>query len=126
MSSGIIHTRDELARPVVIVPLQEGTKGAAIVDQDDFEFLSSIGCSMAWNRLRNGNIVTPCSRSKTNWLLVARILTDANPGQVVAFRDGDNSNLRRSNLVVVFGRSYRHDRAILTTKPVRFGELIDA
>lgn len=127
MSNGLIQTRDENAREVAVVPLQNGRKGACIIDLDDWQFLISLGMSTALNRLKNGTIVTPCSRSNTNWLVVARILMDAREGEAVICRDGDNSNLRRSNLVkVVSARSYRHDRQILIgSKPVRYGEELE-
>lgn len=44
------------------------------------------------------------------WLSVARVLVDAEPGEIVKYRDGNPLNLRLENLVKVKGPSKRRDR----------------
>jgi hypothetical protein len=105
--------RDESAREVAIVPVQDGRKGAAILDKDDIQFLDSLGLSFNWNRLPNGHITAPESNSPNNYVYVSRVLTGAGWGQQVAYIDGDPSNLRRSNLVLVKGHATRRDRDFL-------------
>jgi hypothetical protein len=58
---------------------------------------------------RNGNNVL--TRSPTNtWLSVARVLVNAQAGEVVKYRDNNPLNLRSYNLIKLNGPSRRRDR----------------
>jgi hypothetical protein len=105
--------RDENFREVALVPLSGGSKGCAILDADDCYFLKSLGMSLVWDRLPNGNCIAHSSLSPTKHVYPARVLLDAGVGEAVIFRDRDNSNLRRSNLVRVAGHGKRRDRDFL-------------
>lgn len=105
--------RDENSKQVALVPLSGGSKGCAILDLDDAYFLKSLGMSLVWDRLPNGNCIAHSTLSPTKHLYPSRVLLDAGIGESVVFRDGDNSNLRRSNLVKIKGHGRRRDRDFL-------------
>ena len=103
-----VHSFD--VRDLVQVPL--GRSGLeATVDYDDYQELLALGLSPNWC-LTGGNVVT---RKDGNLLTVARIIVDAQPGEIVAYSDGDRTNLRRGNLVLKSGYSINADRRLLTT-----------
>lgn len=115
--NNIRFLRDENFREVALVPLKQGSKGCAVLDKDDIYFLASLGMSsFNWDRLPNGNVTAHASLSPTKHVYVARVLVDAGVGEAVIFRDRDNSNLRRSNLVKVQGHGKRRDRDFLKRK----------
>lgn len=109
--------RDEHGREVALVPLKQGSKGCAVLDADDILFLKSLGMSsFVWDRLSNGNVTANSSLSPTKHVYISRVLTNAGKGESCRFIDGDNSNLRRSNLVKVAGHGKRRDRDFLRRK----------
>lgn len=61
------------------------------------------------------------ARSKGFVVILARWLTGATPGHVIAYRDGDSLNLIRSNLVIIDRRehwdAHRASRAPATVAP---------
>lgn len=114
--------RDENGRQVGLVPLKGGSKGVSILDLDDVYFLASLGLSLNWDRLPNGNCIAHSSLSPTKHVYPARVLVDAGVGESVVFVDGDNSNLRRSNLVKVKGHGKRRDRDFLRRKEIELAQ----
>ena len=110
-------------RGLVYVPLPNGdhlrdAKGDFVADKsreavlslDDYRELLLLGVRPNWC-LTGGNVM---SRGKNGVrILVARVLLDAKPGQVVRFQDDNRLDLRRGNLSLAAGYSVNHDRAML-------------
>jgi hypothetical protein len=115
--------RDENGREVGLVPLKQGSRGCALLEKDDIYFLASLGMSsFNWDRLPNGNVVAHSSLSPTKHVYPARVLLDAGVGEAITFIDGDNSNLRRRNLVKVKGHGKRRDRDFLRRKEIELAQ----
>ncbi|WEX07290.1 hypothetical protein [Chelativorans sp. AA-79] len=97
----------------VAVPLARDGRQEAILDLSDYNELIALGVYPNW-QLRGGNVG---SRGPNGIkVLIARVLTDAKPGQRVVYRDGNKLNLRRGNLSVLDGGfSINHDKALLST-----------
>ncbi len=57
-----------------------------------------------------------------NLATLARVLMNAGKGEIVRYRDGDPSNLRRNNMFISRGRSKRADRDLMPES----GELLAA
>ena len=100
--------------PIKAISLPGGeTPNEAVVDLDDFSFLMKLGLSVA-RRIGSGYVVAPSSKSPSGYVSVARVLTDAGPGQIVRYLDGDRFNLRRSNLALEDGHGRRATRDLVT------------
>lgn len=73
--------------------------------KDDYDFLVKLGLSPNWSSYRvggNGYYVTAsASDTPSHRVLVARVLMDANAGEIVRYVDGNPLNLRRENLRLV-------------------------
>lgn len=72
--------------------------------KDDFDFLCKLGLSSNWvsYRVKSKQYVSAtASTMPGNRVLVARVLLDADAGQMVRFLDGNPLNLRRENLRLV-------------------------
>lgn len=83
---------------VTCVPLnKEGAKGTALVDPADYDELMKRGVSGNWYRTSNGHVGVAV-RGKNE--LVARLLLNLGPKEVVRFVDENPLNLRRANLEV--------------------------
>lgn len=112
MSKAIVHN-DGLA----YVPLgTRGQRGVAVISDDDLAMLEKLGLSLRWNRHpRTGAVHAPAGKASGSNVLVARVLMDAGKGQVVRFRNGDPTDLRRDNLILDNdGYATRRDRDYLT------------
>jgi hypothetical protein len=107
---------DSGGNEIGLVPLgKNGCKGMACLSKSDIYFLATLGLSFTWDRLPSGHVIASASRSPSKHVYPSRVLLDAGVGESVTFRDGDASNLRRSNLVkIVGGKSTRRDRDYLT------------
>lgn len=100
--------------PLKAVSLPGGeTPNEAVVDLDDFQSLMGMGLSVSW-RISSGYVVAPSSNALGGYVSVARVLTDAGPGQIVRYIDGDRFNLRRSNLALEEGHGRRATRDLVT------------
>jgi hypothetical protein len=96
---------------VVYVPLGRDGEDEAVLDLDDYNDLVALKVYPNW-QLRGGQVGARGPGGIN--VLIARVLTDAKPGQRVTYRDGDKLNLRRSNLECSeSGFSINHDRADL-------------
>jgi hypothetical protein len=94
---------DELVK----VPLVRSEKTAILLEAD-FDDLMSLGISPRW-KLYHGQVI--CRNNGRN-ITIARLIRHAAAGGRVDNRDGDPTNLRRSNLVLRPGPSKysaRHD-----------------
>lgn len=106
------RTTDPDGAPIVRVPLAKG-RGVAVLDAEDFDSLATLGFSTKWvlNEDGHGRGYVRCNhpaREATGGLLsVARLVMEAPPGMVARYRDGDRTNLRRSNLYLEEGRGAR-------------------
>jgi hypothetical protein len=99
MKERLTETIMEGGREIIKVPLGRTDKYCFIF-KEDREFLKRLGLNMNWNVLPNGYVTACSSISPNAYLLVARVLTNAGPGQSVRYKDGDKLNLRFSNLYV--------------------------
>ena len=97
---------DAAGHTVVRVSLCDGTH--AVVDEDDFDRLVSLGFSPRWFPSGDGQgrsyvCVSPPAGSGLNHstrVNVARLIAPpASRGMVVKYADGDRLNLRRENLI---------------------------
>lgn len=105
-----ITIKEEGGRSLALIPLGKHHEHQpayfAEMWKDDYDFLCRLGLSPNWNRYRQtgqGNFyVTAAATSMPgNKILVARVLLDANAGEVVRYVDGNPLNLRRENLRLV-------------------------
>jgi hypothetical protein len=89
------------------VPLA-GNRGDAIIDAYLLPTLQAAGLRDGWSFNRAGNARYRYVRghlSGHNTITVARLITGAQRGQHVCYRDGNPLNLRESNLYLVRGRA---------------------
>ncbi|WP_027155327.1 hypothetical protein [Mesorhizobium sp. WSM2561] len=96
---------------LIHVPLGRSGTDEATVDLDDYNELVGLKLSRNW-QLRGGQVgaLAPFGTE----VLIARVLTDARPGQRVVYLDNNTQNLRRNNLgLQAWGGSSKHDRALL-------------
>ncbi|MCG7504764.1 hypothetical protein [Mesorhizobium retamae] len=99
---------------LVHVPIGRDGVNEATLDLDDYNELVSFKVYPNW-QLRGGQVGARGPLGIE--VLIARVLTNAEPGQRVLYVDGSPFNLRRGNLDLQdWGSSIRHDR----------GELIEA
>ncbi|RWX68216.1 hypothetical protein EN780_09965 [Mesorhizobium sp. M4B.F.Ca.ET.089.01.1.1] len=93
------------------VPIGRDGTLEATVDHDDWNWLVAHKVSRNW--LLRGGQVGACAPGKLE-VLIGRVIVDALPGQRVVFLNGNELDLRRSNLgLQSHGGSTRHDRALL-------------
>lgn len=118
----IVHTTDGDGHRVALVPLgRTGTKGIAVILEDDLSLLESLGLSLRWNRNHSsGVVVAPAGGSSGGSVQVSRVLLDLGPGENVRYVNGDPTDLRRHNLDInPEGYAIRRDRDFLTPKEKR-------
>jgi hypothetical protein len=86
--------------------------GYAVLDFEDMEFLQELGLSLRWSKLpRLGYLTCPAYYAPGSRVSPARVLMNAGPKQVVRYRNGDVTDLRKANLFVEEGGSAkRRDR----------------
>lgn len=97
------RSKDPDGREIVTVPLHG--KGEATLYEKDFRFLLQLGLSTAWNKLPNGYVTASCYCAPGRSVQVARVLLNAGPQQRVRYIDGDLTNLRSGNLILLSGGS---------------------
>lgn len=68
---------------------------------EDLDVLVSLGVSLNWAGLQTGHVTCNARRAASKKAMVARILMDAQVGEMVTYRDSNPMNLRRENLSVV-------------------------
>lgn len=107
--------KDNDGTVIGLVPLGKlHNKGYAALTKSDIYYLEMLGLSFTWDRLKGGQVIAHSALSPTRHLYPSRALMDAGPGEYVAFRDGDYTNMRRGNLVKLKGgKSTRRDRDYL-------------
>ncbi len=106
-----VRSTDKHNTPIVLVPLANHSE-PAIVDVSTFDRLMAEGFSDQWtfNQFINGYRrygFVRCTNNKVHGRLstIARLVTDASPGQVVKYRDRNPLNLRRYNLTLKNGNA---------------------
>lgn len=92
------------------VPLSDGKRHAEIW-AEDLEAIQALGISVNWAGLRNGYVTACGRRAVSGKVLVARVLMDAQEGEIVVYRDKNPLNLRRENLGLM-----PHGRAKITAR----------
>src|SRR5262249_41439367 len=70
------------------------------INRADFNLLMDMGSSDVWWINKDGNVVCWGGLSKRA-LVIGRLILDACGGEIVKYADGDNLNLRRTNLRIV-------------------------
>jgi hypothetical protein len=103
-----IEVADEGGRALARVPLGRNNKYEpqryVEIWKDDFDFLVKLGLSPNWAcyRVKDNRYVTAATRNiERSRALVARVLLDANAGEIIRYVDGNTLNLRRENLRLV-------------------------
>lgn len=120
----VTHSMDEAGRKVCLVFLgRGGSKGVAIIEEQDLAFLQELGLSLSWNRMRGTGVVTaPTRKAPNSYVQVSRVLLDVGPGENIRYLDGDPTNLLRSNLEVnPQGWAIRRDRDFLSPNTKKYG-----
>jgi hypothetical protein len=90
----------EGTRPIVIVPLTNSERKVKL-NEDDYLELERLGVGLPWR----WNQEQVWVRNNNRNISVARLILDADKGEKISFKDGDPSNLIRSNLVRIPGSS---------------------
>lgn len=90
----------EEGRALALVPLGPRSERVATIWNDDYVLLMSLGLSSNWLALNSGNYVY--TSTKHGQIIIARVLLDAKPGQIVRYLDSDPMNLKRENLVLMY------------------------
>jgi hypothetical protein len=106
MPHTVIDSVDPDGRKVVKVPLNNRARPHqyATLDQTDFERITAAFGEAAWVLNGNGKgrfYVRLSDPERRNNTMIARIIMEDPEGRRVRHRDGDQLNLRRSNLEVV-------------------------
>jgi hypothetical protein len=98
-------------REVTFVPLgPNGKRGEAILYTSSWNLLMKAGVSPNWTVVGR-SVTTNGPRGAT--LMVARLLTEAGPGEKIRFRDNDPYNLRLENIEVIRGYSRESDSDLM-------------
>ena len=93
------YTHDDLGRPIVQIMLPDGTH--AVADLDKFRVLRENETTDQWffNQNSHGRGYVRC-RYKGGNAMVSRLITNAPVGSFVCHRNGNQRDLRMSNLRV--------------------------
>lgn len=94
---------DDNGAPIAIIPLTGGRY--ARLDLGDWEDLLLRGVTPNWtlNTSKKGRAYVRAQGRHGNLLMVAREVLGARPGEIVAYSNGDSTDLRRSNLHIAKG-----------------------
>lgn len=110
----ITCTHDTDGAPIAVIPLANG--GTAKMLAADWQKWSRLGLPTRWtlNPTGHGRAYVRAARTRASGCLItpARVLLDAGRAQIVRYRDGDTSNLRRDNLYLASGPAKRRDATI--------------
>lgn len=106
----VTHLRDTDGSAIVKVSLINQDAKEAILNEEDFNLLISMGVSPCW--LLTSNLVLARGR-----ISIARLIVDAKPREKIKYIDGDPCNLRRSNLFVTVGSAKFDARTELSNRP---------
>jgi hypothetical protein len=111
----ISHTQDHDGAAVVMVPLANHPFPAKLL-ASDYDALTALGVTDQWTYNPNGRgdrFYIRCGADCRGKLLSpARVLMNAQAGEVVKYHDGDGLNLRRDNLYFASGKALRSDAAL--------------
>lgn len=114
----MLKMTEENGKTVYWVPLGKSGKSAPIY-QEDYEALLGYGVSKTWNDGLYSYVSAYCPNIPGSRVIVARVLLNAGEGQTVRYLDGDRTNLRRENLILMKdSRAKRRDRDYLNKKEI--------
>ncbi|RUX21434.1 hypothetical protein EOA27_06040 [Mesorhizobium sp. M2A.F.Ca.ET.037.01.1.1] len=103
---------------LVHIPLSRSGVDECCIDLDAYNELIGLKLSRNWNL--QGGAVSARGPFGVE-VLVARVITDALPGERVVYINGDHLDLRRVNLgLQEYGASVNHDRAMLVEAAAEF------
>lgn len=93
-------TTDHNGEPIVHVPLATGE--TATLDRGDWDRLAASGVSPNWTCNPNGHgasyVRVGDASLRGKLAIISRRIMDAQPGEMIRYRDGNRLNLRRANL----------------------------
>ena len=96
-------TSDENGNDIALVPLANHSNPARVL-RKDFDALRAAGWSDQWTFNDSGNgyayVKVGNSQSLGNLAIVARLLMKPGKREMIRYRDGDRTNLVRSNLYI--------------------------
>lgn len=113
-----VFTRDEHGQPIAVITLANGT--TARLDLIDWESLLQRGVSPNWtlNSVGGGFAYVRAKTPGQRAVMIAREITGAQPRQIAGYRNGDRTDLRRSNLTLTTGgRAKAFEERVASGKP---------
>ena len=100
----VIHFKEN-NRKLVSVPIAGKPKWKAVLYEQDFNDLMTLGISPKWKLLHNQVIV----RNNNRNIAISRLIRHAGVRERVVCLDDDPCNLRRDNLVLTEGGSAKYE-----------------
>jgi len=111
---------DEFGRAALKVPLDNHGRTHAIVEPHAYQRVLDSGLTGMWFTNSNGHgrryVRTVTAGSRGTLTLIARVIMDAGPGEVIRYANGDSLDLRAMNLVSRRGRAKRRDSQIASSR----------
>ncbi|BCP51751.1 hypothetical protein K32_03680 [Kaistia sp. 32K] len=110
---------DEFGAEALKIPLDGHGLRHAIVSPRDYQGVLDSGLTGAWFTNGNGHgrryVRTWAPGSPGTLALIARVILEAGPGEIIRYANGDSLDLRGSNLMIMRGRAKRRDSLLAST-----------
>jgi hypothetical protein len=110
---------DEFGSEALKVPLDNHGLNHAIVSPHAYQSVIDSGLAGAWFTNSNGcgrrYVRTRAPGGPGTLALIARVILDAGPGEVIRYANGDSLDLRVMNLRSMRGRAKRRDSQIVSS-----------
>jgi hypothetical protein len=119
VSKPIYETQDKDGTRVIRVPLGRKQDLFAEIEAVDFHYLRELGLTPNWSKGANNNVKASCRAANNDYVLVARVLTQAKEHEKILYKDKNPLNLRQSNIIKVWSprKDLRnHHGLVLRTK----------
>lgn len=114
---------DEFGMAALKVPLDGHGLRHAIVSPHGYQCVIDSGLTGAWFTNGNGHgrryVRTWAPGRPGTLALIARVILEAGPGEVIRYANGDSLDLRISNLRVTRGRAKRRDSQLVEERESR-------
>ncbi|MCX5518077.1 hypothetical protein OSH10_06490 [Kaistia defluvii] len=111
---------DEFGMAALKVPLDNHGRSHAIVEPHAYQRVLDSGLTGMWFTNSNGHgrryVRTATAGSRGTLTLIARVIMDAGPGEVIRYANGDSLDLRVMNLLSMRGRAKRRDSQIASSR----------
>ncbi|MET4634922.1 hypothetical protein [Kaistia defluvii] len=111
---------DEFGMAALKVPLDNHGRNHAIVGPRAYQRVLDSGLTGMWFTNSNGHgrryVRTAAPGSRSTLTLIARVIMDAGPGEVIRYANGDSLDLRVMNLLSRRGKAKRRDSQIKVSR----------